>query len=131
MFGAEPISGVKDFLKSSYPVQLELPDVIFNDNNCRLQAHLQAQKDDYFRYVMLPIDVFHFISKHKEPDEFCQKHCNPALFEELADEDGNWVFNSSISQQVNVWIGGYRSVVRDMLAHDLQVSVGGETLVEI
>jgi len=65
----------------------------------------------------MPVDVFHFKSKHKETDEFCQKHCNPALWKVLADENGNWVFNSSIAEQVNVWLGGYLAIVRDMLPH--------------
>ncbi|KAJ3795740.1 hypothetical protein GGU11DRAFT_836671 [Lentinula aff. detonsa] len=118
MYGAESISGVKDFVKSVYPNRLDLPDVIFYDNNCHLQSHLQAQDDDFFRGTMLPVDVFHFKSKHKESDEFCQKHCNPAQWTELAGEDGEWVFNSSAAEQSNVWIGGYQAILRDMLAHN-------------
>ena len=65
----------------------------------------------------MPVDVFHFKSKHKETDEFCQKHCNPARWTELADADGKWIFNSSAAEQVNAWIGGYLAMVREMLAH--------------
>ncbi|KAJ3725375.1 hypothetical protein C8R42DRAFT_640253 [Lentinula raphanica] len=53
---------------------------------------------------MLPVDVFHFKSKHKESDEFCQKHCNPAQWTELVGDDGEWIFNSSAAEQSNVWI---------------------------
>ncbi|KAJ3743291.1 hypothetical protein EV360DRAFT_57709, partial [Lentinula raphanica] len=118
MYGAEAISGVKDFLKSVYPNRLDLPDVIFFDNNCQLQAHLQAQNDLYFQQVMLPVDVFHFKSKHKESDEFCQRHCNPSQWTELVGDDGEWVFNSSAAEQGNVWIGGYQAIVREMLVHN-------------
>jgi hypothetical protein len=62
--------------------------------------------------------VFHFKSKHKESDTFCQQHCNPAQWEELVGDDGKWVLNSSIAEQTNVWIGGYQAIVRDMLAHN-------------
>ncbi|KAF8158822.1 hypothetical protein BJ912DRAFT_866425 [Pholiota molesta] len=117
MFGAEAISGVKDFLKSVYPCPEDLPDVIFYDNNCHLQAHLAAQKDEFFKDVMLPVDVFHFKSKHSIKDVYCQRHCNPARWPQLADEDGKWVFNSSAAEQVNAWLGGYLAIVRDMLAH--------------
>ncbi|KAF8196056.1 hypothetical protein BJ912DRAFT_125465 [Pholiota molesta] len=117
MFGAEAISGVKDFLKSVYPCADDLPDVIFYDNNCHLQAHLHAQKDEYFKDVILPVDVFHFKSKHSVKDDFCQRHCNPAKWTELADKDGKWVFNSSAAEQVNAWLGGYLAIVRDMLPH--------------
>ncbi|KAJ3884500.1 hypothetical protein GG344DRAFT_60442, partial [Lentinula edodes] len=118
MFGAEAISGVKDFLKSVYPNPNDLPDVIFYDNNCQLQAHLLAQNDEYFRGTMLPVDVFHFKSKHKQSDEFCQKHCNPSQWTELVGEDGEWVFNSSAAEQANVWIGGYQAIVREMLYYN-------------
>lgn len=72
----------------------------------------------FFRGTMLPVDVFHFKSKHKVSDEFCQKHCNPSQWTELVGEDGEWVFNSSAAEQVNVWIGGYQAIVRDMLHHN-------------
>ncbi|KAJ3825170.1 hypothetical protein F5880DRAFT_1478758 [Lentinula raphanica] len=118
MYGAEAISGVKDFLKSVYPIPNDLPDVIFYDNNCHLQAHLQAQNDTFFRGTMLPVDVFHFKSKHKESDEFCQRHCNPSQWTELVGDNGEWVFNSSAAEQANVWIGGYQAIVREMLYYN-------------
>lgn len=109
---------VQDFLKSVYNFRREnLPDVIFFDNNCHLQEHLRASNDTFFKQVILAVDVFHFKSKHKETDEFCQKHCNPALWKELADEHGKWIFNSSAAEQANVWLGGYHAIVRDMLPH--------------
>lgn len=90
---------------------------MFYDNNCTLQAHLAKQKDNYFKYIIMPVDVFHFKSKHKITDEFCQKHCNPAKWTSLSDENGKWIFNSSAAEQVNAWLGGYLSMVRDMLAY--------------
>lgn len=65
---------------------------------------------------MLPVDVFHFKSKHKESDEFCQK--NPSQWMELVGDNGEWVFNSSAAEQGNVWIGGYQAIVREMLPHN-------------
>lgn len=67
--------------------------------------------------MILPVDVFHFKSKHKETDEFCQKHCNPALWPELVDADGKWVFNSLAAEQANVWAGGYQAILREMLGY--------------
>ncbi|KAH6879337.1 hypothetical protein BKA70DRAFT_1475132 [Coprinopsis sp. MPI-PUGE-AT-0042] len=118
MFGAEAISGVKDFIKSAYLFdRSQLPDVIFYDNNCSLQAHLHASGDDFFRNVIMPVDVFHFKVKHKITDLFCQQHCNPAQWEQLVDEEGNWKLNSSAAEQANVWLGGYLAIVREMLPH--------------
>ena len=52
-------------------------------------------------------------SKHKESDDFCGQHCNPALFEELM-VDGKWRFNSSAAEMTNAWFGGFHSIVREM-----------------
>ena len=32
------------------------------------------------------------------------------------DDDGNWFFNTSIAEQNNVWLGGYRAIIREMSA---------------
>jgi hypothetical protein len=136
MFGAESNSGVKvsllsvtvypfvahilfqDLLKSTYDFNRDnLPDALMYDNNCQLQSHLQAEGDTFFQRCILAVDVFHFKSKHKITDEFCQKHCNPALWKELLNEDGTWVFNSSAAEQCNVWLQGYQAIVREMLAY--------------
>ena len=61
-----------------------------------------------------PVDVFHAQNKHKDTDRFCQEHCNPACFPELLKAEGGWVFNSSIAEQTNVWIGKFLPVVREM-----------------
>uniref|UniRef100_A0A8H8CI42 Uncharacterized protein n=1 Tax=Psilocybe cubensis TaxID=181762 RepID=A0A8H8CI42_PSICU len=118
MFGAESVSGADDFLKSVFPNPLDCANVLFYDSNCQLQRYLIARKDNYFQHVIMPVDVFHFKSKHKVTDEFCQKHCNPAKWNELVGEDGKWIFNSSAAEQVNAWLGGYLAIVRDMLAHN-------------
>lgn len=91
-----------------------MPDHIFFDDNCQL-ARL-VKDDPAFQNVGLSVDVFHFKSKHKTTDTFCQTRCNPASFPELQGEGGKaWYFNSSIAEQTNVWLGGYHSMCREML----------------
>jgi hypothetical protein len=76
---------------------------------------LEASGDTYFEYVALPVDVFHFKSKHKESDEYCGRNCNPALWSDLMDSTtGKWVFNSSAAEQANLWFGGFRAITRLM-----------------
>lgn len=77
-----------------------------NDTDERLKT--------YFRDVALPVDVFHFKSKHKESDVECGQNCNPYLWPELRTEDGRWRFNSSAAEQANLWYGGFTVIVRDM-----------------
>jgi hypothetical protein len=73
-----------------------------------------VRDDPYFRNIGLSVDVFHFKCKHSVTDEFCQAHCNPASFPELATDEGKWHFNSSIAEQTNVWLGGYHAMCREM-----------------
>jgi len=62
------------------------------------------------------VDVFHAKNKHHETDAFCNENCNPALFQELRDGDGDsgtWVLNSSAAEQVNKWITGFHAMTRE------------------
>ncbi|KAN0096936.1 hypothetical protein V8E55_001382 [Tylopilus felleus] len=114
MFGAEGIASVAEFIKRTFHIEALKPDHIFFDNNCLLAQHVKA--DLYFCNIGLTVDVFHFKTKHKETHMFCQEHCNPAVFPELIGADGeDWFFNSSVAEQVNIWIGGYHAICRKML----------------
>lgn len=103
-----------------FPTKASLPGVIWHDNNCRIMAMLKNDEDphlrSYFDGVALPVDVFHFKSKHKETDIECGQNCNPYLWPELRTEDGKWRFNSSAAEQTNAWYGGFLAIVRDMQA---------------
>ncbi|KAF8232728.1 hypothetical protein L208DRAFT_1270652 [Tricholoma matsutake] len=62
------------------------------------------------------VHIFHFKSKHSISDTFCQQHCNPAAYPELLLEDDKcWYFNLSITEQTNVWLGGYHAICCEML----------------
>ncbi|KAJ7510345.1 hypothetical protein B0H11DRAFT_1702034, partial [Mycena galericulata] len=115
-FGSEGIAGVKDFLKATFPSEYpgSLPSYIFYDNNCQFLKHLGSSGDHYFDNVGLPVDVFHFKCKHTIRDGFCQVNCNPAQFLELIGENGKWVFNSSATEQANVWFGKFQNTVQEM-----------------
>lgn len=77
---------------------------------------MKEPRDPWWDSVGMSVDVWHFLNKHKVSHDFCQKHCNPADFPELLNEDGkSWFFNTSIAEQVNVWLGGYHAIVREML----------------
>ena len=76
--------------------------------------HLGTQLDHYFEGCGLPVDVFHFKSKHKEGDDFCAANCNPASWSDLITGERRWRFNSSVAEQTNVWFGKYLSIVKEM-----------------
>jgi len=104
-----------------FPTKVSLPTVLWHDNNCSVVKMLRADnKADpnkgYFDSCMLPVDVFHFKSKHKESDKDCGENCNPYLFPELRTSEGAWRFNSSAAEQTNAWFGGFQAIVREMQA---------------
>ncbi|KIK33578.1 hypothetical protein CY34DRAFT_110600 [Suillus luteus UH-Slu-Lm8-n1] len=102
-FGSEAVSAVnltfklKEFAKAVFPTAASTPEYFVFDNNCKLRAHQDAIGDDHFAATGMPVDVFHFNSKHKETDTYCQQHCNPAAFPELI-SGGKWRFNTSICE---------------------------------
>ena len=83
------------------------------DLNCQILKTLRARNETSLDGCANPVDVFHFRVKHKESDKFCQENCNPARWPELM-SDGKWAFNSSAAEQANVWMGGFRAIVRQM-----------------
>lgn len=103
---------------TAFPTKSSLPDVLWFDNNCQVSAMLRADPDpfrrDYFEHCALPVDVFHFKTKHKEDDIQCGLYCNPYRWPELRTEDGEWRFNSSVAEQTNVWFGKFHAIVREM-----------------
>ncbi|KAG1812248.1 uncharacterized protein BJ212DRAFT_1301747 [Suillus subaureus] len=121
-FGSEAVSAVnltfklKEFAKAVFPTATSTPEYFVFDNNCKLHTHQDAIGDDHFAATGMPVDVFHFNSKHKETDTYCQQHCNPAAFPELI-SGGKWRFNTSICEQTNVWLGGYQAILQDMSVH--------------
>ena len=107
-------------MMSMFLTKRSLPGVIWHDNNCRIKAMLKNDTDKslrtYFDDIALPVDVFHFKSKHKESDIECGLHCNPYIWPELHTDDGQWRFNYSAVEQTNAWYGGFLAIVQDMQA---------------
>lgn len=95
------------------------PSFIFYDDNCSLWKFLcgldpNSRVRKFFERIGLPVDVFHFTSKHKDTDLICQTHCNPYNFPDLVKADGSWTYNSSAAEQVNRWIKKFKGIVREM-----------------
>ncbi|KAJ7511947.1 hypothetical protein B0H11DRAFT_1700190, partial [Mycena galericulata] len=69
-YGSEAPNGVREFWMKLFPTKASLPQVLWHDNNCRIVAMLKNDQDEflrtYFDSCALPVDVFHFKSKHKE-----------------------------------------------------------------
>ncbi|EJD54206.1 hypothetical protein AURDEDRAFT_51957, partial [Auricularia subglabra TFB-10046 SS5] len=137
-YQAEAVSG--DFLMATFPPELpgSRPTFLFYDDNCQLWRFLQncgQRIREYFAKIGLPVDVFHFRSKHKITDNICQTHCNPASFPALR-TGGKWTFNSSAAEQANVWFGKYSSIVREMHEHrynfflDEMISLHNQVVIE-
>lgn len=86
------------------------------DSACTAKKTLKNRDDAaWWSTVALTVDTFHFRTKHKVTDSYCQTNCNPADYPELMDGD-RWYFNSSACEQTNSWFGGYNAIVREMKA---------------
>jgi hypothetical protein len=109
---------MQEFWMKLFPTKASIPAVLWHDNNCSIVKMLRNDPDEYkrtyFDHVALPVDVFHFKSKHKETDIDCGANCNPYIWPELRTADGKWRFNSSAAEQANAWFGGFQSIVREM-----------------
>ncbi|KAF8075908.1 hypothetical protein FPV67DRAFT_1649010 [Lyophyllum atratum] len=115
-FGAEAVSNVLIFVKNAFSVPgAYKPEHLIYDTNCDAKQQVLKNNDLWFDGVGMCVDVWHFLNKHKATHEFCQEHCNPADYPELEGENGKWFFNTSIAEQVNVWLGGYHAICREML----------------
>ncbi|KAG6848137.1 hypothetical protein H0H93_003062 [Arthromyces matolae] len=119
MFGSEAPNGVRAFWMKLFPTKASIPTVMWHDNNCRIVAMIKNDDDPFLRHYFdgcaLPVDVFHFMNKHKETDTACGENCNPLIWGDLlVTEDKQWRFNSSAAEQTNAWMGGYQAMVREM-----------------
>lgn len=89
------------------------PDHIIYDSCCL--AKQQAQSNAWFSDIGMCVDPWHLETKHKKTHEYCRINCNPKDYPELLTDDGKWFFNTSIAEQLNVWLGGFNSICREML----------------
>ncbi|KAF8581267.1 hypothetical protein K439DRAFT_1354526 [Ramaria rubella] len=116
-YGAKGPNSVCIFWKHVYPTKQSLPLTMFFDDNFHVAAMVDALGDTYFENMAMPVDVFHFKSKHKESDKYCGRLCGPARWPELIDPvTGKWVFTSSAAEQTNHWFGGFQAMTRLMQA---------------
>ncbi|KAL1952122.1 hypothetical protein VTO73DRAFT_1271 [Trametes versicolor] len=113
-YGSETTPQVLDLLRKKYVVPGTLPRFCFYDNCCGLYMHSQAQGETLHLEMGMPVDVFHWKTKHKKSNVACSVHCNPYNYPELIAPDERWFFNSSIAEQTNVWFGGYHAIIREM-----------------
>ena len=90
--------------------------LVVYDYNCGQGRYLKDRPGkERWKDVGLPIDVFHFTSKHSKTDDFCLESCNPYRYPEMRTEDDQkWFFNTSVAEQNNMWIGGFNAVLRGM-----------------
>ncbi|EIW75649.1 hypothetical protein CONPUDRAFT_65625 [Coniophora puteana RWD-64-598 SS2] len=117
MFGAEAVSNVLDMGEVLFSVPgAQKPEHFIYDTACDAHRQARNRESDFWKSVGMCVDVWHLKNKHKTTHTYCRDHCNPADYPELKTADGKgWYFNTSIAEQVNVWLGGYQAIVREML----------------
>jgi hypothetical protein len=93
---------------------VQKPDLVAFNSNCWLAQYVKNHNKTWWDTISLPVDVFHFRTKHKQTDMYCQKWCNPAMFKELLVYNPKTQKNESTAEQTNVWLGGFHSIWCEM-----------------
>ena len=92
------------------------PEHFIYDTACDAKQQVEARKEEWWQGIGMCVDVWHLLNKHKTTHEYCQKNCNPLDYPELMnDDESGWWFNTSIAEQINVWLGSYHAICREML----------------
>jgi hypothetical protein len=92
------------------------PKHFIYDTACDAKQQVEARGDEWWHGVGMCVDVWHLLNKHKMTHTYCQENCNPADYSELMNNNGDgWWFNTSIAEQVNVWLGSYHAICREMI----------------
>lgn len=88
--------------------------MLFFDDNCSSLKHQKAQSITEFDDISQAVDRFHMKVKHKATDAFCQANCDWKKFPDLFTPEGDPRFNSSAAEMTNVWLSGFKNIVRNM-----------------
>ena len=91
------------------------PEHLIYNSNCNALKEVESWGDRWFVGVRMCVEAFYLWTKHKATDTFCSTQCDPKNYPDLINPDGSWYFNSSIAEQMNVWLGGYHAIVWEML----------------
>ncbi|KAJ7741541.1 hypothetical protein DFH07DRAFT_750955 [Mycena maculata] len=103
------------------------PGFIVYDKACELLRHIVTQNinDSWIASTKFIVDAWHYIG-HRATDILCRTRCNPApmngsqpdLVIIQVDENGvahqTRAFNTETAEQLNSWISGYESQLRQM-----------------
>lgn len=90
------------------------PEHIIYDSNCNALREVASCDITFFKDISMCVDAFHHKTKHHTSDTFCQEQCNMKAYPELMDGQGGFYFNSSITEQTNVWFGAFHNICREM-----------------
>lgn len=107
----------KDFTKKAFSVpRAHKPEHFIYDTACDAKQQVEARGDTWWKDIGMCVDVWHLLNKHKTTHDYCQKNCNPADYPELmSDDNTGWWFNTSVAEQVNIWLGSYHAICQEML----------------
>ncbi|KAJ7069897.1 hypothetical protein C8F01DRAFT_1246066 [Mycena amicta] len=127
-YRAESPSAVLKFINYLWDGNLEArPGFVGYDKACELLRHIVTQNplDDWIETTKFIVDAWHYIG-HRATDILCRTRCNPAPTDGsqpdlvLVEEDDNGVkhqtraFNTETAEQLNSWLNGFESQLRQM-----------------
>ena len=96
-----------------YPELINLTEHIIYDSCCL--AKQEAASNPLFEGIGMCVDPWNFTNKHKNTDTCCCINYNAVDYPKLLTNDSKWHFSTLIAEQINVWLGGYYSICKEML----------------
>lgn len=114
LFTKEAARDVADFVRETWMRLERIPDVVFYDRACILHPFMTNNSSEYeicYKNTLWKVDRFHFNVGHS--DNRCETVYNPDVLD-LYDKDGNRLFNTSICESVNSWLGSILAVIFNM-----------------
>ncbi|KAF8546333.1 hypothetical protein OG21DRAFT_1427257 [Imleria badia] len=94
------------------------PEHLIYNSNCNALREVESRDImiSFFKDMGMCVDAFHHKTKLRVSDQFCQERCNMRAYPELLDSNGKYYFNSSITEQTNMWFGAFHNICCEMVA---------------
>ncbi|TFK31933.1 hypothetical protein BDQ12DRAFT_701383 [Crucibulum laeve] len=124
---SESSTQILDFLQTVYPTEESRPTYICINKACLVLQSAISNKswEEWKKTTRFIVDTYHYMN-HQVSDAMCQKWCNPAPLNGSAPNlygkpYYKWAFKTQACEQLNAWLGGFESILKQMAHNNFKV----------